>query len=321
MELHPYKALIIGAGMIGALYDNPNSEAVLTHAHALSLHAGFELMGFVDTDLKKAREAAAIWGGEADTKAEPFIRAGAQVVCLASPDMTHFDYLKELSTSKAALIFAEKPITTTWDEAKQLRSLYDSNPSIIAVNFSRRFIPDYQDLRREIQANLWGEFIGGNVFYGKGLAHNGSHALDLLRFLLGDFSECRNLAVINDYNDKDPSTSFWLKNAAGKQVVVMAIDQRAFTIFEIDLMFMEGRIRIIDSGSCIEIYQVMDNPQFAGYRRLVLEQTRKVAISKIMYYAVDHLYQVLLGKVDLICTMEDGIKVMEMVARIRGEYS
>ena len=45
-----FNVLIIGAGNIGALYDTPDMDKVLTHAHAFSIINGFKLLGFVDLD-------------------------------------------------------------------------------------------------------------------------------------------------------------------------------------------------------------------------------------------------------------------------------
>ena len=59
-----YNVLIIGAGKIGAFFDQPGSENILTHAHAFSTHPGFKLLGFVDSNAGQAQKAVSIWGGE-----------------------------------------------------------------------------------------------------------------------------------------------------------------------------------------------------------------------------------------------------------------
>ena len=53
-----YKALIVGAGKMGAFFDEPGSDNIFTHAHAYNNHPGFELSGFVDIDGKRARRAS-----------------------------------------------------------------------------------------------------------------------------------------------------------------------------------------------------------------------------------------------------------------------
>ena len=62
-----YKALIIGAGSIGALkddkFDSPsNPDKVLTHAHAFYKHPDIKIKCVIDRDILKARMAAEKWG-------------------------------------------------------------------------------------------------------------------------------------------------------------------------------------------------------------------------------------------------------------------
>jgi len=64
-NMNIYKVAIIGCGSIGANkpdhIDSPNSENVLTHAHAVSAHSRTELVAFVDIDKKKLRSARFKW--------------------------------------------------------------------------------------------------------------------------------------------------------------------------------------------------------------------------------------------------------------------
>ena len=59
------KVGIIGAGKIGASFDSPNDEMVISHAHGYYNHDGFEIVGFVDTQFDQAELAAEKWGGKA----------------------------------------------------------------------------------------------------------------------------------------------------------------------------------------------------------------------------------------------------------------
>ena len=58
-----FKSIIIGSGNIGAFYDNPKSENILTHAHAYSKHPNTKFAVFIDSDISKAQKATEIWGG------------------------------------------------------------------------------------------------------------------------------------------------------------------------------------------------------------------------------------------------------------------
>jgi predicted dehydrogenase len=60
-----YKAVIIGAGSIGALkpdhLDSPHTANILTMAHAFHSHPEIELVGIIDKDIGVAEKAAKKW--------------------------------------------------------------------------------------------------------------------------------------------------------------------------------------------------------------------------------------------------------------------
>ena len=114
-----YSVLIIGAGRIGAFFDTPQSEAVLTHAHAFSSHPGFLLRGFVDAERREAERAALLWETEAfDTVTDAFARQEIDVAVVAVPDEAHYQILLELADHPLKLVFAEKPLAKSCAEAE-----------------------------------------------------------------------------------------------------------------------------------------------------------------------------------------------------------
>ena len=151
------------------------------------------------------------------------------------------------------MIFAEKPLTKTLPEALEIKQLYSSLPISVQLNYSRRFVPEIIRLRNNIKDGLHGRYLSGTGYYGKGLLHNGSHLLDLLHNLLGDIHDYRLTSVINDFYDDDPSVSAVLTVQDGVPFFLQSIDCRAYTIFEMDLLFERGRIRLIDSDLSLRI--------------------------------------------------------------------
>ncbi len=169
-----FTVLIVGAGRIGAFFDTPDSVDVLTHAHAFSQHPDFELLGFVDQDLARAEQAARLWSVEAYASIdEAFASARIDVVVNATPDQVHFDTLQQLIDKAPRLIFTEKPLTATLSEAKQVLAQAQSKELEIAVNYSRCFVPEFVQLRKDIMQGLHGDYLTGSGAYGKGFLHNG----------------------------------------------------------------------------------------------------------------------------------------------------
>lgn len=314
-----YSALIVGAGQIGAFYDKPGDENILSHAHAFSRHPHFNLLGFMDQDRIKADRAADIWGGRAFNSLEQALsEEQVDVVCLSVPDELHFEYLKKLAASKARLIFTEKPLTQTWPQALEIKQLFaDDHKPTVQVNYMRRFVPEFTELRRRIQQNEMGKLLCGTGYYGKGLIHNGSHLIDLLRFLLGEINQFEFLNEEHDYYDDDSSISGQLGFADGGRIVLQVVDCRPYSVFELELFFEKKRLRILDSGFVLEEFDVREDLLFPGYRRLESSSAMATSLGRAMYYAVENIYEYLIDNKALGCSLEDGFRVMEVCQRLK----
>lgn len=314
-----YSVLIIGAGQIGALFDAPGSTAVLTHAHGFTGHGGFRLVGFVDPDMERAERAASIWGGEAyGSVAAAFASSTIDVAVLAAPDGFHYSLLKELANQPLRLVFTEKPLTQSLAQGEEIIRLYQERSIPLLVNYSRRFVPEFVDLRDEIASGSLGSFLSGTGYYGKGTLHNGSHLVDLLNFLVGEVAEIRRFASIEDYCCEDSTCSALLTLKSGGRFVMQALDCRYFTIFEIDLFFEQARIRIVDSGFTLERYAVKNNELFAGYRNMQVVKTTSTSLGTALSHAAKAVYRFLSQGGPLTCSGADGLTVQRVCLEIRG---
>jgi len=312
-----YSVLIIGAGRIGAFFDTPQSKVVLTHAHAFSSHPGFELKGFVDADRREAERAALVWGTEAfDSVANAFVRKKFDVAVVATPDESHYGLLRELADRPLKLVFAEKPLALSRTEAESIVLLYRERGIGLAVNYSRRFVPAFADLRDRIAQGEFGRYLTGTGYYGKGTLHNGSHMIDLLRFLLGDPAKITTLGAIHDWSDDDPTCSARLEMAEGGQFLLQGLDCRCYSLFEMDLFFEKARIRMVESGFAIEVYGVIDSEIFAGYRVLSAGKRQAVNLGGALADAAGNLYGYLSAGRELACTGEEAVRALAICADI-----
>jgi len=313
-----FNILIIGAGRIGAFNDSPKSPNIITHAHAFSIHEGFNLLGFVDPDQKKSRMAAKIWKVKSfKNLKEAFDKNKIDIVCVASPDKSHFEILKRLVNYDIKLVLAEKPLATTLEETKRIITLYKKAGIPIVVNHTRRFLPKFQELREYIAKNKLGKFVTGNAYYGKGILHNGVHIIDLLFFLVGDIKEIKPYDKIYDYSSEDPSVSTLLEFKRGQYFVLQHIDSRLYTESEMALFFEKGKIKIIDSSFKIEIYKIRANKTFKGYKNLALSKRMDTSQNKALFYLAQNIYSFLNDGQKLKCSMTDALKAVELCEKIR----
>lgn len=318
--LKKFTVLVVGAGRIGAFFDEPKSKEILTHAHAFYKHKGFEIVGFVDKNKQQAQKAVTIWGGQDyDSIEEAFKKNKIDVVVNATPDEEHFKTLQQLINKPIKLIFTEKPLTATLNEAKKIVALAKNKKIAIAVNYNRSFTPDFIKLKQAIKQGVYGEYLTGTGYYGKGWLHNGSHLINLLLLLIGDIKKITPISRQYDFFKTDPSLVGVLYFKDQKPFFIQSVDSRSHTIFEIDLMFSQARIRIIDSGFIIEYYQVKPDQRYAGYQKLALVKKEPTKLSQSLYYGVDNLYNYLQGKAELGCSLDDGYKTIQTIFKVSNK--
>lgn len=304
-----YNILIIGAGKISVGFDKPNSEEVLTYAHAFSKNIKTQSICLMDINLDNLEKAKKTWGCKIYSSMEDvFNENRIDIVVIATPDEYHYEYMKKLYEKSWKLMVVEKPVVTSEGEAQEIMELYENNKKII-VNYTRRFVPGIKNIKNNILSMKYGNFIGGMGYYGKGFLHNGSHMIDLLEFLIGKsvFLE-KTIDEIDDYG-KDKSKSVILGIEKGSSKFIMkSIDSKLYTIFEMDLFFEKGRIRFINGGEVVEIYETKESELYSGYINLDKKISINTNLKNGMKFLIEHIYNVVENKEDIISDLENACK-------------
>ncbi len=312
--------LIIGAGNIGAFYDTPRSSIILSHAHAVTNHSTCNLVGFFDIDHKKAKQAAYIWDtAYFGSLEQAFSQTKPDIVIVATSDNSHSNVLLDLSKYQPLVVIVEKPIATSVVDGEKIIKLFAQKNIPLLINYSRRFIPVFQNLKNQIDKGIYGKFLGGTGIYGKGIIHNGSHLIDLLSFLVG---ESKVFSVFNrqfDYSDNDPSVSFILNVINDVKFTVHSINSKLYTIFECDLFFERKRIRILNSGNNVELYDVVSDKIYKNYKILGKPKIINVTLHKSLYYLLDNAYHISLNnRIKPLCSGEEAIHTLRICQSIRN---
>lgn len=304
-----YRVGIIGAGNIAALFDQ-------NHARAYSLHPNFKICGFVDIDYKKAQAAAKKWGGRAYSTISEFItQAQPQIISVCTPDDTHALVIKQLKNSGIIGGILEKPLAPNLVQAETLVRALPAKSKFL-VNYSRLFVPEFIKLKHQITAGAYGNLLTGTGYYSKGLFHNGSHLISLLLWFFGPIKSVVKLGQVLDFTKVDPSISAALTFAGGSQVVIQAVDRQYYSLFELDLLFEQGRIRIIDSGFNIEMYQVAPNPRFKGYRSLIRKKMITTSLDHSLQLAVSNLSDWIKGEKPPLSTVHNAFDILKACSLI-----
>lgn len=314
----PLRAVVIGCGWIGAgTARDPATVGVQSHAEAYARHPRITLAGVADHDLTRAQTAAAAFGpcevfGD---PAELLHTLRPDIVSICTPDESHAAMLRlALSQPSTRAVLMEKPLSVTVNEARSLVQMASQQGVVLTVNYSRRFCPAFQQLRDELRQGIFGRIQQVQGYYGKGIIHNGTHWLDLLRFLVGDIEHVAVPAILQP-DAHTPSAQ--IVCASGVPATLSALDHTAFTLFEMDILGTAGRVRILNGGHRILRSHIVESPLYADYVNLGDEEIQDCCLKDAITHAVDDLLACLDGRsAQPACTGADAVACLESATAI-----
>ncbi|KIL97193.1 oxidoreductase domain protein [Paramagnetospirillum magnetotacticum MS-1] len=314
----PIRALIIGCGAIAGGYDEaaPDSSQILTHAKAYLRHPKFQMVGCVEPDREKRAKFMWTWEIPKGFASLADVDIPYDVASVCVPTQYHAETLEALLTGPARLVFAEKPLTDDLERSRAIVRAYREAGKPLAVNYLRRWAPGLIKLKAEIEAGRWGSFIKGSAWYTKGLLNNGSHFLDLAAFLLGDLRPVARLGAINDGRSDDPTLDVLVKTGHDAPLYLLGANANAYSIFEADLLFAEGRISLTDSGFHLVRRTVTRSSRFTGYSVLGPARGSDSGLGQAMLDAADNIARNLVDQTPLNSTGRTALVAQELCAAL-----
>jgi predicted dehydrogenase len=190
-----YSTLIIGAGGQGAMadYDGSGNESkILSYTKAILYNKNFNPPIIYDSNVEKAKIASNLWKINYIDKLD----YDYDVICIATPDDTHYEILKNIPRS-VRLVICEKPICTDLADARTIVKSFERKHIPILVDYTRRFIPYLKLLKLNYSRNKYGNLLDYNICFNRGNSHTGSHAIDFMRWFFNvDSVEMNEMANI-----------------------------------------------------------------------------------------------------------------------------
>ena len=215
--------VLIGAGGISKAY-----------AQAFADGLEYQLIGVADVRREAAEEVAGMVGAQAYDDIELMcadLQPTAAIVC--TPPNTHAAICIELM-NLGIHVLCEKPLAVTSQDARRMISAADDNNVTFTMGSKFRFVEDVQEARRIIESGKLGEIVlfentfagycdmsqrwnsnpeisGGGV-----LIDNGTHSIDIMRFLLGAVTELQVVEGRRIQNlDVECTARLFVRNEAG----------------------------------------------------------------------------------------------------------
>lgn len=274
------RVAIIGCGLIGTEWDRttPADAPALTHARSFSEHARAQLVALCDCDEDRARSAAHYWQ-VAHAYTDPrqlFSEQNIDVAVIAASSAARWEVIEPALASGVKVLVIEKPLATTLEESRRLVAALGTAGARSVVNYSRNWDPSMRELKGRIAAGAMGRVQRVVGTYGKGIGNNGSHLIDLTRFLCGS-SPVRARALGSPLDVREADWSVTVERAWDAQVelidstgssinlTLLGTDQRAFTCFELRVIGENAMFELSMGGRRLSWTELQDDPNYAGY--------------------------------------------------------
>ncbi len=285
------KAALIGLGNIAWKYDIGNQledSFARSQAGAILRHSGLRLVGGFSPS-REDREEFQQWSGcPAFSCLETMLeKIQPEMVGICSPVQNHFDNFMTALSAGTRIIWLEKPPAANTGELRTMMTAARKHGATVGVNYFRRTLPVYQELRNILQEQRFGKCHLLQILYSPGLARNGCHLLDQL-FFLTDAEDYELLWLDKSVDRENPL--FGLRLSTGHRVSVCGMDVPYHTN-NINAVFDKGIVSIVFGGQKIRMEKSIINPIAPGFHKLEETDTFSgvESISGHMDYALSDL--------------------------------
>lgn len=265
-----------------------------THAGWYASHPRVTLVAGADSDPERLTEFGADWHVSPDHLYADYRELLAREqpdlvsICAYAPD--------RVAMARAAIeagakgLWLEKAVACSMAEAAELRALADRAGVAILVNHMRRADPAWRRVAAIVAGHELGRLESVHVLFSGHFLHTGTHAWDALDEWCGRWKsvqcwreapELRSAGAQEDRDEgqehlrrarrsaapdvTDPSGLAHIVFESGAHAFVSGSRKRYF-IFEADLVFTEGRIRI--ANDLRQIFRRAPSPRYEGFVEL-----------------------------------------------------
>jgi predicted dehydrogenase len=243
---------IVGLGRIGSsLEDDRLREKPASHAGVIHAHPGCVLVGGCDIKEERRRAFARRWSCREvySSVDEMLAQTRPDILHIATPPETHLEMVEKALRHRIRVVICEKPLAGNRLQAYRIARLHARGALTILTNHERRYSEDYKRAKKAVEAQHFGKLrsITGKICMEEKkplssvLWNDGTHLIDALHFLTS--AKMKLHAVYGDLRQTE--VSFFIIGVAGVvPVMVEAGAGNDYLLFEIDLGFDAGRIRI-----------------------------------------------------------------------------
>jgi predicted dehydrogenase len=321
-----YRVGIIGLGRIASTIDDEvqgHPTVALPYSHMACYREVDEVEVVAGADPFDAQrdDFRARWGVEnlyADYR-EMLEKEQLDIVSVATSAKPRPAIVNEVAKHPVKLIFAEKPLATSLAEADEMVALCNARGIKLAVGCTRRWDAWWTMARSIIASGQIGQLLQINAMGNAGISHNGSHMIDLIRFLAGNepidwvFGEAESDEAAA--SDDDLRMTGYLAFRNGVRCFLRTWPSGAASDWTVDIVGETGTLRATANGGDIEWWQVVEKG--APVHRPIPRPQR--IFSPGVNAVRDFIAAIETGKKPE-CAGEDGVAALEVAIALRESH-
>ena len=307
------KSALIGCGRIGVMLEHdPLRYKPCTH-YGGARSAGLHIQYACDINPKRLATFARMTSLSHEQCYTDYSKLLQEIkpelVIIATWTESHAEICKEAARNNAAVIVLEKPITHSLASARQIIDTCSRTGTALIINHERRYLNKYLKLKKLIEkgalgdiktvhasmltSGYWGD---SNIFEGGGpLLHDGTHMIDILRFLFGDIRD-----VMGEFQRENRSSGFedraaaWLRTTSGVDIFLETGGNREYFIFNLEISGTKGNA-VIGNGY-EKLYKKKQSRYYTGFNDLVAGPFPRYAENNCFHDLYKEVRAILHGK-------------------------
>lgn len=324
---------LIGCGRIGFLLENdPLRKKPCTH-YGGAVSAGLAVTHACDINAgRRARfaDAAGIPGDHCFGDYRQLLRTVRPALAIiATWTESHERIAVEAAENSVSAIVLEKPMASTLTGCRAIMDECRRRGTAVIINHERRFDGRYRKVKemidreaigtvKTVHASILTGSYRGPSDPGEGggpLLHDGTHLVDMIRFLFGDIA-----AVEGEFQRSGRSRGFedracaWLKTAGGIDIFLEAGGGREYFVFELEISGTRGKIVI---GNGYEaLYRGRPSRFYTGFRDIAeaaFPRYRAISSFRELYREAR---RALAGTEPATSSADDGYRSLEVIHAI-----
>ncbi len=259
-----YRAAVIGLGRMGSTFDDEATHGgalfyPYCHAPTYVAAPNVDLVAGADLHDEQRSIFGERWGLApkhiyADYR-EMLDKENLDLVSVCVTARHRSEIVQQIAQSGVKAIWAEKPIAFSLGEADDMIDTCKKNGVTLAINCARRYNPFFAEARRMAVEGELGKLLQVTAYARCGLSHNGSHAIDTIRYLAGGEVQWVFGEMASDeaaVGDDDLSGNGYLAFDNGVRAYLRSTDTGCVD-WEFDLIGTEARVRSLSAAQEFEI--------------------------------------------------------------------